>query len=195
MIDTVRYWMAALLVISLPPAVLYWYVAHPFASFWRKLGTKLTFTVFFLLMAAGMVLLFQARDVLVVGDLGMQPVLVAVGLVFYTASVVMEKRLRKHLTLRTLVGIPEMNEKEPGGGTLLDQGMYGMMRHPRYVSVLSGCLGWSLMSNYVAAYVVTALMVPGLVGVAVLEERELVARFGSAYEEYRQRVPRFVPRF
>ena len=69
-----------------------------------------------------------------------------------------------------LVGVPEMNQNEPGGGVLLDQGMYGMMRHPRYVSILSGCLGWSLMSNYVAAYAVTFLMVPGLIGVLAYEQ-------------------------
>jgi protein-S-isoprenylcysteine O-methyltransferase Ste14 len=33
-----------------------------------------------------------------------------------------------------------------------------------------------------------------LYGITLMEERELVERFGQAYRQYQQRVPRFVPR-
>jgi len=39
-----------------------------------------------------------------------------------------------------------------------------------------------------------ALVALGLHLVTVLEERELVSRFGDAYREYQHRAPRFVPR-
>ncbi len=38
MLDTARYWLALILVVSFPPAFLYWFVIHPFADFWRQLG-------------------------------------------------------------------------------------------------------------------------------------------------------------
>ena len=43
---------------------------------------------------------------------------------------------------------------------LLDEGIYARMRHPRYVSVFIGTLGWSLMSNHGTSYGVTAALVP-----------------------------------
>ena len=50
------------------------------------------------------------------------------------------------------------------------------------------------MANHGATYVVTALLVPLVWGLIVLEERELVERFGDRYLEYRTRVPALLPR-
>lgn len=192
--DTVRYWAAALIVITIPPAVVYWYIAHPLAAFWRRAGMGVTYTVLIGSLALGMVLLALARDTLVVGDLGTQPILIALGLALYVRTIVVERQVRKHLSFRTLVGVPELKEGEPEGGKLLDQGPYGRVRHPRYGNVLLGTLAVALIANYVSGYVVTLLTLPGLYGIAVLEERELNERFGSAYAEYSERVPRFFPR-
>ena len=57
-----------------------------------------------------------------------------------------------------------------------------------------GTLAWALFVNYVGVYVLAILTLPGLYLVAVLEERELLERFGDEYARYRERVPRFVPR-
>jgi len=37
--DTFRYVLAVMLVISLPPAIAYWFVIHPFAALWRRVGS------------------------------------------------------------------------------------------------------------------------------------------------------------
>ena len=34
--DTTRYYLGILLVISVPPAILFWLLIHPFAGFWRN---------------------------------------------------------------------------------------------------------------------------------------------------------------
>jgi protein-S-isoprenylcysteine O-methyltransferase Ste14 len=68
------------------------------------------------------------------------------------------------------------------------------VRHPRYIAVLLGMFAVALFCNYLGLYVVVALTVPGLYVVAVLEERELLERFGTEYREYMERVPRFVPK-
>jgi protein-S-isoprenylcysteine O-methyltransferase Ste14 len=39
-----------------------------------------------------------------------------------------------------------------------------------------------------------ALWLPGIYVIVRLEEKELRDRFGLAYDEYRRRVPRFLPR-
>jgi len=92
-----------------------------------------------------------------------------------------------------LVGIPEFS-KADNKGQVLSEGIYGRVRHPRYVAIMIGTLAWALFVNYVGVYVLAILTLPGLYLVAVLEERELLERFGDEYARYRERVPRFVPR-
>jgi protein-S-isoprenylcysteine O-methyltransferase Ste14 len=45
-----------------------------------------------------------------------------------------------------------------------------------------------------AAYLAVALWVPGIYVIAVLEEKELRAHFGDAYDDYCRKVPRFLPK-
>lgn len=91
----------------------------------------------------------------------------------------------------------------PGGGSeasaardprLLTEGMYARVRHPRYLGVILGSVGFSLVVNYVGVYVMVGAFIPVLFLVVVLEERELVGRFGQAYRDYQGRVPRWIPR-
>jgi protein-S-isoprenylcysteine O-methyltransferase Ste14 len=77
---------------------------------------------------------------------------------------------------------------------VLSEGIYGRVRHPRYVAIVIGTLGWALFVNYVGVYILAVLTVPAICLVAVLEERELLERFGEEYARYRDRVPPFLPR-
>src|SRR3990172_2057026 len=43
--DTVRRILGVLLIVGLPPAVLYWLMVHPFVGFWRRVGPRVTYTV------------------------------------------------------------------------------------------------------------------------------------------------------
>ena len=71
--------------------------------------------------------------------------------------------------------------------------MHGL-RHPRYVVVLLSICAGALFTNYLALYLLCPLACLVLYGITLMEERELVERFGQAYRQYQQRVPRFVPR-
>ena len=88
---------------------------------------------------------------------------------------------------------PTVEASDPRG-RLLQEGIYARVRHPRYLAVMAGLLGWAMMSNYGTSYAIAVLLIPALLGVIHFEEKELVDRFGEDYLEYRKRVPAVLPR-
>lgn len=191
--ETFRYVLAVLTLVGLPPALGYWFIVHPFIGFWRRRGTAATFTflaLFYVALGAG---LYLVRDRLLVGDLGTNWVLVALALPPLALAVYIQFKRRKLLTFKVLAGVPEI-APEKHGGKLLTEGIYGKIRHPRYVEFTAGVVAYSLVINYVSVYVLSLAGIVILVPIVVLEERELHDRFGAAYDEYRARVPAFIPR-
>jgi protein-S-isoprenylcysteine O-methyltransferase Ste14 len=192
-LQSARYALAVFLVIFLPPAIAWWFLVHPLARFWRRLGPKAGLTVIGVLYLVAGAALFPFRDLLLVRDLGFRPLLAAAGLPVLVAGMAIALKRKKHLTTRILVGIPEMSA-DPAASKLLDQGIYGRIRHPRYVEFSLAMIGWSLILAYLGIYLMTAAILPLLHLIVVLEERELRDRFGPAYAEYAARVPRYLPR-
>ena len=189
---TVRYLLAVVTLVSLPPGFLLWFLIHPFARHWRKLGPVWTYVLLTPVVIASMVPLALERRVLLGSDLGFSVFGVGLGLVCLGGAQAIMRQRRKQLTGRILSGIPELSA-DPGDQKLLSEGIYGRIRHPRYIEALLWVLGYSLIANYVGLYVLFVLSVPTLFLIVLLEERELRERFGTEYEEYCRRVPRFVP--
>ncbi len=191
--NSVRYFLAVVVLISLPPGLLLWFVIHPMAGFWRKLGAGWTYAILGLPVVGMMVGLFALRDQLVGTDFGTSLPLIALGAICAAFGITIAVKRKKYLTMAILAGIPELSR---GGetGKLLTEGIYSRIRHPRYVEALLGVLGYALIANYLGMYILFVLTVPAIYFIVVLEERELRDRFGSAYEEYSGRVPRFFPR-
>lgn len=187
-----RYIVALLVVATFPSGLLFWFVVHPFIGFWRRRGPKITYTVVIAMLLALATVLVLARGVLLETEYGTNYVLVALAGLFYLIAAAIELRCRKHLKFRTLVGMPEL-VPEPVTGKLLTGGIYGRVRHPRYVSAFFGVVAVALFSNYLAAYVIAGAMVPVLYALTFFEERELHDRFGEEYAAYSRRVPKFVP--
>lgn len=192
MLDSVRYWLAVLTLISMPPAVFYWYLIHPFAEAWRKLGRLPTYLIVAAVCVTMGYGLWRVRDPLLAGDLGFNPWLTGLGALLYLIAAYLELQCRKQLKFYILAGAPELSRDNPG--KLLDQGIYSRIRHPRYVSLGFGTTGIALFVNYLGIYVLLLGLVPLIYGIVLLEERELRGRFGDAYVDYSRRVPRFVPR-
>lgn len=194
--DTIRYVLAVVVWATVPPAFLYWYLIHPFASYWRTVGPARTYMVVlpFTLLLMGMLL--RWRGPVAGTDLGENWALFYSGIVLWGAAILLERRIRKQLDFKTLAGVPELRAPDTEGPPqrFLEDGVYGVVRHPRYAAVFLGTLGWSLMSNYGAAYAVVVALVPGILALVWLEEKELEERFGDAYRAYRARVPAFIPR-
>lgn len=191
--DKTRMILGVLLVVSLPPAVLFWLLIHPFARFWRSLGPRPTYLVAGVLFGLLAVALFLARSTLMGPDLGTNWSLFLVGCILYFISAWISIITRRQLDNRTFSGVPEISPEE-SKGVLLKEGIYGVVRHPRYVAVIIGIAGFTMVVNYLGLYLVYFGSIAALFLVVIFEERELAERFGSEYEEYRARVPAFFPR-
>ncbi|MFQ5689846.1 MAG: methyltransferase family protein [Gemmatimonadota bacterium] len=190
--DAVRYIVALVVLVTLPPGIAFWYLAHPLAGFWRRVRPAATYSVLVAVMLAGMAGMYAARRPLLQIEFGTHYALMGLGVLVYAWAIRWEIALRRHLTLRILTGVPELSS-EHGQATLLTEGSYARVRHPRYVTVMVAILGFALFTNYLAVYALVPLTVGGLYLVVVLEERELVERLGEPYERYRRSVPMFVP--
>jgi protein-S-isoprenylcysteine O-methyltransferase Ste14 len=190
--NLLRYFLAVVLIVSLPPLFLYWCLIHPFVRFWRARGVAAAYSIILTLIGAAMVGLFSVRHHLLTRDWGTNYWLIGLGIVFLVFSGRMRFALQKHLTLATLLGLPEI-APDHYPRKLVTEGLYARVRHPRYLQILIALSGYALISNYFAVYLMVALWIPGIYLIVLLEERELRAHFGTAYEEYCRRVPRFLP--
>ncbi len=191
-IESGRYFVALVLWITLPPAVVFWLVVHPLARFWRKLGPSVTFVALFPVLAGVGYAFWLWRETALASRYPFRWQFVVVGLALYALAIVIEVKCRRHLVMRILVGVPELDKKDPG--RLLTEGIYAHTRNPRYLDIMIGLAGWSLIINFHSIYWLTLGSIAGLYLVALLEERELRERFGRAYDEYCRSVPRFIPR-
>jgi len=191
--NSVRYYIALLVLVALPPGLILWFFIHPFAKFWRKLGPVWTYVILSVPVAGLMISAFLLRNQLLVVEYGTSIPLVVLAVVCAAGGAVILVNRRKYLTKAILSGIPELSGDEDTG-LLLTEGIYGTIRHPRYVELFLFILAYSFISNYLALYITSLLTVPILYFVVVLEERELKQRFGVEYEKYCERVPRFFPR-
>ena len=193
--DTFRYWVAAIMVATFPPAFLLWFFIHPFIHFWRRMGATVTYIVNIGAGLALIYLLFRARGPLLATEYGTNWIFVGIAVVFYAGAVVVEVRCRRHLTMRMLVGVPEVKASQEGPGELLQDGIYSQVRHPRYLGAMLASVSMAFLVNYLATWVLLAGLFPLVYLLTLIEERELRERFGAGYVEYSKRVPRIIPRF
>lgn len=191
--DKARYVIAVLMIVTLPPALVLWFVIHPAARFWRRLGAGWTYSILSVPSIAAMVLAYRFRAVLLGRDLGTNYILISLAIVLAVISGWIAVKRRRHLSMKILVGIPEMS-KSGDRGKLLTEGIYSRIRHPRYVEVAVGVWAYALFANYVGVHVFAVATIPILLFIIYFEERELRDRFGQDYIDYCARVPRFIPR-
>ncbi|NIN70387.1 MAG: hypothetical protein GTO46_00335 [Gemmatimonadetes bacterium] len=191
--DKARYILALIAIMSYPPAVGWWYLTHPFVDFWRRLGRLVFYTVViigsFIIMGA----IYLVREPLLAVEYGTDRALWPLVVLFYGTSIYIEVRCRKYLKAKILMGVPEL-APDGRGGRLITEGIYGRIRHPRYIAVWLGTVAVAFFTNYLAIYIIAVAILPALYLVVVMEEKELRDRFGEEYVRYCERVPRFFPR-
>jgi protein-S-isoprenylcysteine O-methyltransferase Ste14 len=190
--DTIRYVIALMLIAAIPAAIIFWLLVHPFARYWRRLGAGRSYVILCPIAFGAMAGMVMLRDRLLAADFGLNIPLALAGVLLLVAAGIMLLTLRKRLPIRVLVGIPELSPEQPG--SLIIDGIYARIRHPRYVQMTLALLGYALIANFPAVYASLLIWVAGIYAVALLEERELRDRFGDEYRAYCRRVPRFIPK-
>ena len=192
--NAVRFWLALLVLMFMPGAVLFWFLVHPFVRFWRRIGLRRSMAIHYTLLAAYAAGVIFWRRTLLAVDFGTNPVLIAVAVPILAASIVLRRKISRHLQFKTLGGLPEL-APESHPQPLLTEGIYSRIRHPRYIEVLLIMASLALVANNLATYVNWIVAIPSVLLIVRIEERELGDRFGAEYEAYCARVPRFVPRW
>lgn len=83
------------------------------------------------------------------------------------------------------------SESAPDGARrpVLDDGIYGVVRHPMYLGDVLWALGLSIALNATYAVALTPLWWLLRAALSLLEEERLVDKHGEAYLKYRERVP------
>lgn len=120
------------------------------------------------------------------GD-GFQPVMVGVGtlLLLVGAGVALAGAVALG---RNLTPFPEPKAE----AQLVRHGIYAVIRHPLYTSVIAAALGWALVWQSWPALLVASALIPFFHAKARQEERRLREKF-PAYAAYEQQVRRFIP--
>jgi len=79
---------------------------------------------------------------------------------------------------------------------LVVEGLHRYVRNPMYIGVATIVLGQAVLfqSWHVLEYLVIVLAIVQFF-VVFYEERTLARQFGQEYEDYKRRVPRWIPRF
>lgn len=88
---------------------------------------------------------------------------------------------------RNLTPFPKPTPK----GRFVDWGIYGLVRHPLYLSVLCGAVGWSIIRHSWPALIVSLILAVFFDAKARREESWLREQFPE-YMKYQQRVRRFL---
>src|SRR5215470_7431201 len=79
------------------------------------------------------------------------------------------------------------------GHALLTTGIYGVIRHPSYLGLLSNALGWGLAFRSWVGVLLAALVLPLILARIRSEEALLRAHFGAEYDAYCARTSRLIP--
>ncbi|MDP9222410.1 MAG: isoprenylcysteine carboxylmethyltransferase family protein [Actinomycetota bacterium] len=88
--------------------------------------------------------------------------------------------------------VPERVELDWRPKLLLMRGPYAFTRNPMYVAELGLWLGWAVFFGSVAVLIGFVALCAVVNLVVRREERDLEARFGEAYRQYRAAVPRWL---
>jgi len=185
---TVLKWVAAAALFFELPVPVYWLIVHPLVGFWRRHVRAAYLLATLFSWGGGAVFLYVFRGQMFATERA-PAWAIAAGFLLLATEVYLLRRVKRELGWLRLVGRVELI----GGGELATKGIYARVRHPRYAGMMAAVAGACLLAGSLRLWVVVAAWWLLILLVVALEERELVARFGTAYAAYSRRVPRFLP--
>ncbi len=184
--------LIAIITLALWPAVpLFWVPVHCLPRVFRKLG-PFTYVLPFVTWLPAAAFILSRRSFLLQYQFSFPLAVHVAGGLLLVLGMALQIWTLALLTLPGIMGVPEVTEVK---GRLVTGGPFSVVRHPTYLSHTLMFLGVFLVTGVASTGAVTVLDILVVNTMIIpLEERELAARFGEEYEEYRKRVPsRFLP--
>ncbi len=181
-------WVAAAVLFLQLPIPVFWLILHPLVGFWRR-HLKAGYLVAGLSAWGGVIVLLCVFRVSLFASGRAPGWAMVVGLALIAADGYFFYRVEHELGGARLVGKAELT----GSGELATLGLYARVRHPRYAGMMMSVLGACLIAGTLLLWMVAAVWWVLVLAAVSLEEQELRARFGAAYDAYSKRVPRFLP--
>jgi protein-S-isoprenylcysteine O-methyltransferase Ste14 len=170
----------------------FWLLVHPFAAFWRRRRGR-TYAAFAVVLWSSVEALFWLTKEFWFRETFQRTwQLWLLGAAMIAVEPLMVSRIEGQLGTPILVGWAE-RDPEQFPPRVVDTGIYARLRHPRYVAAMSALIGLAVFSASLRLVELSVLSIPVYWLLTEEEERELLARIGAPFREYRERVPRFVP--
>lgn len=179
-------WIAAVIYATVPA---YWLLVHPLVGFWRGRGATLKGVgpLWMLLWIVAGFITYRWLDRFLYRTPWSLVALVLIG-----AGLFIYSRARRQFSTDQVLGRAEL---EPGKHEqrLVTGGIRARVRHPYYLGHLLNLTALTVGSGSVALFALWGFAVATGTVMIVLEERELVARFGDQYRAYQRSVPAVIP--
>ena len=185
--DRIRHVLGVLAVVLYGPGLLYWFLIHPWARAWRRLGPTRTYLIVGPTLAGISVLLFPIRGPLLGRDLGTNWILIGLGAILVVLLAWLGLAYGRHMThlnLTTRIGIPELSSQTQQ--TMVRDGLYRIVRHPIYAGYLVTHAAFVMAHPRPMNAVIAIAADSALVVRALMEERVMAA--DDMYRVYCRRV-------
>ncbi len=113
------------------------------------------------------------------------------GYMLTTLGVVICLRSLKEISFANFLGFTDTTSKSED--PLVIRGIYSKIRHPLYLGLLFIFFGFFVVSGTLGAFIhLFCLLVYLPIGI-YFEEKNLLKMYGSAYDDYRKRIPAILP--
>lgn len=80
------------------------------------------------------------------------------------------------------------------GQKLVTEGVYSYVRHPQYSGLFLITIGFLMQWPSLTTLIMWPILMFSYYHLAMREERDVEKQFGKVYQEYKKRVPAFIPR-
>ncbi len=174
------------------PIPIGWIIIHLTISFWRKLGRYSYIVFLFYLIIFGLLILFY-KNKLLSKQHPFNIALFVLGFVLILTALYLDRKRASVFDLKRLIGFPEImpDKFKP---KLVKEGIYSIIRHPRYIEYMLFSSGIALIIRFYYIYLIQIYMIISLYILILIEEKELKQRFGREYISYCKNVPRLIPK-
>ena len=91
-----------------------------------------------------------------------------------------------------LITIATINFITTASNKLITKGVYKLSRHPMYLATFFICIGSGIASISLLFILISFIMALCFYKEAIIEERYCLDKYGSTYQDYLKRVPRWI---